>query len=198
MASKERSCLHDQNRFQRLELWVTHSSSYWRLLTLLSMFSSTVKQLASVPLITSPWKKKLNFNTHRFVILCFDCLHSQTSLKGLIQHTFGANTAAHLGQIQQTFGANTAHLHTVWKILHTFSLWSYMASYNKSIFRSFSSTIVPSGNLTMPIIDCLRPWAHADVCRSMWITCIASTDRKLVNCGKDAGQPRVAHSNRLP
>ena len=29
---------------------------------------------------------------------------------------------AHLGQIQHTFGANIAHLHTVWKILHTFSL----------------------------------------------------------------------------
>ena len=73
--------------------------------------------------------------------LCFDCLHSQTSSRAntahlrQIQHTFRANTA-HLGQIRHTSEANTAHLHTVWKILHTFSLWSYMASYNKTIYSN--------------------------------------------------------------
>ena len=172
MAREGRGRLHDQNHFQQLELWVAHSSSYWWLLTLLSMFSSAVKQLASVPLITSPWKK-LYFNIHRFVILCFDCLHNQTSkgkystLLGQIQHTFGANTA-HLGQIQHTLGASTAHLHTVWKILHTFSLWSYMASYNNQLQGHKPHSLHAGYMLTTLMILHLHSWIKLGLCLSEW------------------------------
>ena len=37
---------------------------------------------------------------------------------------------AHLWKLLHTFGSNTAHLHTVWKIKHTSSLYSCVASYN--------------------------------------------------------------------
>ena len=57
VASEGHCRLRDRTRFQRFGLWVAHSSSYWQLLTLLSMFSSAVKQLASDPLIMNPCKK---------------------------------------------------------------------------------------------------------------------------------------------
>ena len=69
VASEGHCRLRDRTRFQRFGLWVAHSSSYWQLLTLLSTFSSAVKQLASDPLIVSPCKK---YNIHRFVSLCID------------------------------------------------------------------------------------------------------------------------------
>ena len=58
---------------------------------------------------------------HVYHVLCLDYV-------GIVQDQ--RQDTAHFRIVQHTIGASTEHLHTVWKVLHYISLWSYTASYN--------------------------------------------------------------------